>query len=279
MRKATKKVIAGACAAIMMASCFAACSGKLEDNTTTSAPETSESVQSESESQAPSGSESQAPSGSEASDAPANGNVIAKPSSKDAAAKLFNDAIAKTPVKKADMKREMVSGVAKAGISINLATLDPNIPKELAKGNGPLSAEASKLNKMDASDIKSMTASETATEIKMTIQVNDATGNANTSVMKGYQYFISFNDLSGLASSIGKKIAGDDFEIAFNEKTAKIVLSGGKLDVTVDKATGKFKSIKYSANETVTGKITCSEFGALELGCEIVGKCSVDYTF
>lgn len=270
MRKATKKIIAGACAVVMMASCFAACSGNTEDNTTTAAPDSSSSVQAEessSESQAASG-ESQAPSS----------NGVTKPADKAAAVKVFNDAVAKTPVKKADMQRKWVSGKVKV-VNLDLATVDKNIPTMFEEGSGALSGDAAKLKNLSANDVKSFTASETATDVKVTINLNDATLNSKaTAGTKGYQYFITYKDATQIAMTIGTKLGGEGFTLAFDEASVKLELSAGKIEVTIDKATGKFKSVKYTMAETVSGKVETSAL-PVKAPAEIKGTGTVTYNF
>jgi len=161
----------------------------------------------------------------------------------------YNTALGKTSsLKRTSFTRTLTKCVVSPGVGDR--TDDADVQR-LANINDTSSA-ASDLVSLDAAFVKSASARESGGDVILEIILNDVTSDKDIKkVEKGHVGVVTFDETVALVKTIAKEVFKLSTEI---KKVNYYNLNSGKYTVTVDKETGRIKSVIHSFSESGEGK-------------------------
>ena len=286
---------------IAMVFSLAACGDDTADEPSTEAPTTTEAtteapaVPATGESESVLESESGEPASSEAPGAPTDTAGVIN---------MFNAAVDKVGSISATYDR----AVNKSGGNISLAGVpvakfEANsddtwnydvLSANFDKSGAALDANKTKIYKLDSGSVASAKATDNGDTIALNISLKDAsveldesnTGATDGFGTGGYMYFINFEETNRIVKSVigFPKYSYDTGEGGFglvdsdgvNLVKATFNLSGGTIEATIDKASGKLTKASLSFSEDISGK---AKYGIASATANIGGSGTIHYTF
>lgn len=162
------------------------------------------------------------------------------------------------------------------------------------KSGEALPGDKTSFSKVDAGSVASATATDNGDTISVSISLKDTTieqsdsdtGRTAGFGTGGYMYFINFEE----TASVVKNVVGDPkydsatgtggFALPASDKIslnkATFSLSGGKLEATIDKASGKLTKASLSFSESIAAKAT---YVVAPVTANIAGSGTIYYSF
>lgn len=162
------------------------------------------------------------------------------------------------------------------------------------KSGAALDANKTKIYKLDSGSVSSANATDNGDTITLNISLKDAkveldesnTGATDGFGTGGYMYFINFEETNRIVKSV---IGFPKYDYATGEGGFGLVdadgvdlvkgtfnLSGGTIEATIDKASGKLTKASLSFSEDISGR---AKYGIASATANIGGSGTIYYTF
>lgn len=183
-------------------------------------------------------------------------NASKAPSGVNGIVSYYNAAVKKISKVSGTTSRNLTSGrasdipsfIVKDGF---LDLTEKDTKKVIDQTNIALNSSRAKLQALSASDVSNAACKESGNNYVLTISLKNKSGTDDNIKLGagGYMYFADMEDLKTAVIAVGG-VLGVPGELSV--KTATMNLSNGKLEVTVNKSTGKISKATLSLKEDIT---------------------------
>ncbi len=202
-------------------------------------------------------------------DTPAEETGIKMPTNMNELVSLYNSAVAQSGFTKASVTREWVS----SDVTI-VGDLNKLSKGEVARMFNATVDYSCKPGNISAGDIASATPKSSGNSIILSITLKDRNNVSASGAAYGqysYPYFYTYSDVAALVSEIGGAL---NVPVTLQEAGSSYSVSGGTIEATIDRTSGKMTALKTSFTEAMNGKASAA---GLNVNATITAKGTANF--